>query len=235
MLTIVSSFYNEENGVDSFFLGLRNCLQSHNDVQVILVNNGSTDETLRELHSHVKETSAINVFDNPTPGGYGQGVNFGVSQSVTSYVLILPSDLQFQFEDVGRLISTARMLSSNFESKHINIFSKRKRLDGPFASVRGKIWALIVDLFLKIPHELDPASQLKLLCRCCIPDIASTDFMWDLELSYKMNIDGKIQDVLEVNFRPRTTGKSSVAIFPIRTEIVALKKLMTLSKNMRKL
>jgi hypothetical protein len=234
MLTIVSSFYNEVNGVNSFFLGLRNCLQSHDDVRAILINNGSTDETLRELNSHFKEGYAVNVFDNPTPGGYGQGVNFGVSQSVTSYVLILPSDLQFRFEDVGRLISAARMMSSNFETKHVNIFTKRKRLDGPFASVRGKIWALVVNLFLKIPYKLDPASQLKLLCRCCIPDIASTDFMWDLELSYKMNLGGKIQDVLKVEFRPRITGKSSVTIFPIRTEIVALKKLMNLSKDLRK-
>lgn len=235
MLTIISSFYNEENGVNSFVLGLRTCMQSHDDVQAILVNNGSTDKTLSELNSHSKDAYSIKVFDNPTPGGYGLGVNFGISQSVTSYVLILPSDLQFQFEDVSRLISTARILSSNFESKHVNIFSKRKRLDGPFASVRGKIWALIVNLFLKIPYKLDPASQLKLLCRCCIPDMVSTDFMWDLELSYKMNIDNKIQDLLEVEFRPRITGKSSVAIFPIRTEIMALKKLINLFKNLRQL
>ncbi len=232
-LTIISSFYNEELGVDPYFLGLRDCLIAHQDTKAILVNNGSIDNTLRKLCSKDKEDLFITVLDNPKPGGYGLGVDFGISQADTSYVLILPSDLQFQFNDVERLISTAHSLSANFELKHVNIFTKRKRLDGTFSTVRGKIWSYIVSAVLKIPRDFDPASQLKLLCKCCIPPLVSSDFMWDLELCQKLIQSGKKFQIFEVNFQPRMTGKSSISTFPIRTELEALKKLIDLSKKLR--
>jgi glycosyltransferase involved in cell wall biosynthesis len=234
MLTIVSSFYNEESGVVPYFIGLKNCLVLHQDVKAILVNNGSKDQTLSKLNSQYKGELSIVVLDNPNPGGYGLGVNYGISQADTSYVLILPSDLQFQFGDVNRLISTAKSLCADFESKHANIFTKRKRLDGVFASIRGIIWSYIVSLFLRIPRNLDPASQLKLLCRCCIPSLVSSDFMWDLELSYKLINTGKTPQVIDVDFQARIMGKSSVSSYPIRTEVEALKKLIKLSLYLRK-
>lgn len=232
-LTIISSFYNEELGVDPYFMGLRVCLAAHPGTKAILVNNGSVDMTLSKLHSQVKQDLFITVVDNPRPGGYGLGVNFGILKAETPYVLILPSDLQFQFDDVERLISTAQSLSANFELKHVNIFTKRKRLDGAFASIRGKIWAKIVNAVLKIPSDLDPASQLKLLCKCCIPPLVSSDFMWDLELCQKTLKSGKEFQMFQVSFQPRMTGKSSISTFPIRTELEALKKLIALSKKLR--
>jgi hypothetical protein len=232
-LTIISSFYNEELGVDPYFVGLRDCLAAHPDTKAILVNNGSVDMTLNNLYSQDKRNLLITILDNPRPGGYGLGVDFGISKADTPYVLILPSDLQFRFDDVGRLISTAQSLSANFELKHVNIFTKRNRLDGAFASARGKIWGCIISAILKIPRSLDPASQLKLMCRCCIPPLVSSDFMWDLELCQKTLQGGKKFQMFEVNFQSRMTGKSSISSFPIRTELEALKKLINLAKKLR--
>lgn len=233
MLTIISSFYNEEAGVEKYLEGLRICLLHNSNVQAILINNGSIDNTLTKLISINSNSTNIRIVDNLNPKGYGSGVKLGIKESKTPYILILPSDLQFNFTDVDRLINYTKNLSNDFKLLHLNVFTKRKRLDGHFSSIRGRFWAFLVFIQIKIPLKFDPASQLRVLCRCCIPETISNDFMWDLEIAYRIVKSRNPPTIIGVDFESRKTGKSSVSKLPIKSELSAAIKLFKLSRILR--
>lgn len=75
---------------------LRECLdsvlaQTMKDIEVICVNDGSTDESLSILCEYEGHDSRIRVIDKPN-GGYGSAVNRGIEESAGEYVSVVEPD-----------------------------------------------------------------------------------------------------------------------------------------------
>lgn len=75
---------------------LRECLnsvinQTITDIQIICINDGSTDNSLSIIREYEKKDSRILVIDKPN-AGYGQTINCGLKKANGEYVLIIESD-----------------------------------------------------------------------------------------------------------------------------------------------
>ena len=79
--------------VDSY---LADCLdsalrQSFQNVEIICINDGSTDGSLEILRKYEKQDSRVKVIDKPN-AGYGAAMNDGLDAATGTYIGILESD-----------------------------------------------------------------------------------------------------------------------------------------------
>lgn len=85
-LSIIIPVCNVENYLaDCLDSALR---QSFQDVEIICINDGSTDGSLEILHKYEKQDSRVKVIDKPN-AGYGAAMNDGLDAATGTYVGIL--------------------------------------------------------------------------------------------------------------------------------------------------
>jgi hypothetical protein len=140
-------------------------------------------------------------------------------------ILIYPGDSQFSAKDTLELIERFEVLR-NLGKKHINILTIRTvRSDSTFNRFRGFVWRKLIQLRLRSGQFNDPASQLRILCKCCIPESKFSDFMWDVDIFRYLNDKALISEHLEVGFYARPFGSTSVKFNFLNTEFKSLIKL----------
>ncbi|MBR5049372.1 MAG: glycosyltransferase family 2 protein, partial [Erysipelotrichaceae bacterium] len=89
MVSIVVPVYN----VQAYLQETLDCLcnQSYSNIEIICVNDGSTDESLDVLNTNAKKDSRIRVYNQPNAGA-GAARNYGLKQIKGEYVLFFDSD-----------------------------------------------------------------------------------------------------------------------------------------------
>ncbi|MBQ9249483.1 MAG: glycosyltransferase [Oscillospiraceae bacterium] len=65
--------------------------QSLREIEIICVNDGSTDESLRVMQEYAARDSRIKIIDKPN-GGYGHTMNRGIAAATGEYIGILEPD-----------------------------------------------------------------------------------------------------------------------------------------------
>ncbi len=89
VFSIIIPCYNSEEYVDRC---IRSCLNStFTDFELILVNDGSTDNTLSKLESYERNDRRIRIFSKEN-GGYVSAVNYGLEYVNGTYFMLLGSD-----------------------------------------------------------------------------------------------------------------------------------------------
>jgi glycosyltransferase involved in cell wall biosynthesis len=88
-VSVIVPIYNVENY-------LRECLESIvnqtlEDIEIICVNDGSTDSSLSIIEEYASKDRRIKVI-NKTNSGYGHSMNMGLSHSIGDYIGIVESD-----------------------------------------------------------------------------------------------------------------------------------------------
>ena len=82
------------------------CSQTFHDLEIICVNDGSTDDSLQILSDYAARDSRIHVIDVPN-GGYGQAMNIGMDVARGKYLAILEPDDYLPPRAYERLYSAA--------------------------------------------------------------------------------------------------------------------------------
>ncbi len=102
--------------------------QSFKQFETILVDNGSTDDSLNFVKTHFPKVKIIELKKN---FGFAKAINVGVKSSKTEYVVFLNNDTQVDKNCLENLVKVAdqhpEVISVN--SKLLN-FYKRKIIDG---------------------------------------------------------------------------------------------------------
>ncbi len=98
-LTIVIPAYNEENSLEVFLPSLINFAQNNN-YKIIVVNDGSKDNTLNVL---MKFESQIAIISHKVNKGYGGAIKSGIKEADTEFVITIDADGQHVLDDVKLL------------------------------------------------------------------------------------------------------------------------------------
>lgn len=88
-VSIVVPVYNVERYLDECLESVE--AQTLEDIEILCVNDGSTDSSPDILRRHAAEDKRIKVIDKPN-GGYGQSINLGISMATGDYLGIVESD-----------------------------------------------------------------------------------------------------------------------------------------------
>jgi len=127
-LTIVIPAFNEAQGIRQVLQNLTTALrEQHIDALVIVVNDGSTDETLKQAET----VESVRVISHSYNKGYGAAVKTGIRAAKTEWVLTYDADGQHTPEHVALLLP---YLKEDCDM----IVGKRKGYKGPWLRQPGK-------------------------------------------------------------------------------------------------
>ena len=101
-LSIVIPCFNEEKNIPELIGRCTNLLKSHREVEIILVNNGSTDNSAKVFERLIQESGQqrlrlVNVEKNI---GYGHGILSGLEAATADVLAWTHADLQTDPGDV---------------------------------------------------------------------------------------------------------------------------------------
>ena len=109
-LSAVITCLNEENSIEAFIESLVVALdRTQLDYEIILVNDGSTDNTFAAITRLLRLHSCIPVaLDLMKNTGQAAAITAGLAEARGSYVLMMDSDLQLMPDDVELFVAAAK-------------------------------------------------------------------------------------------------------------------------------
>jgi dolichyl-phosphate beta-glucosyltransferase len=107
--SIVIPAYNESHRIGSTIEKILSFTEENCwDVEVLVVNDGSTDDTVRIVLQYAKKSSSVRLINNPGNHGKGYSVRNGVLQSRGELILFSDADLSSPIEDAPALFAAIR-------------------------------------------------------------------------------------------------------------------------------
>lgn len=203
MITVISSFYNESRNCKLFLEMIEDTSKLIPIDQLVVVDNGSSDNTYKELINLKSQRFKIVVIKNPMLSRYGDGFHVAFKKSKNEFIFTIHSDLQFNLYDFVK--NNTKLINSSIENK-INIFPKR--INRPiFSEIRSLVYRYLLSIiFFTYFNEF--SGQPKLLIKKDFLEMKSycRNFSYDLCLFYylkknkkKLNFSSKSKELKRVN------------------------------------
>lgn len=155
-LSIFMPAFNEAKNIKAVVAdALEAAKQYASRYEVIVVNDGSSDDTRLVVERMIKDNSHIKLVNHPSNMGYGAAVKSGLSASRYDWIFFTDSDQQFRFDELGKFVKEA--------AKYDLVMGYRKKRMDPFhrvfvAQVLLKIWNFL--LFGLTVRDVDCAYKL---------------------------------------------------------------------------
>ena len=200
LLSLIVPVFNEE---DTVAVAVQNLLavDFDTDVEIIVVNDGSTDNTSSILESIVDER--IHVVELPNNQGKGAAVRFGISNSSGDYVIIYDADLEYDPAEIPTLLQEA--ISKHFDVVlGARVFGSHSAFS--FWYVMGnRITTLFVNMMFN-SYVADIHTCYKLVSRQALKRITlkSNGFDFDTELICKLLKAGYRPFEIPISYRARS-------------------------------
>lgn len=103
--TIVIFAYNEEGGIGKVIQKVIDFQSTthENSVEILLVDDGSTDRTPNIIQEYVQKNPHIRVVRHPRNLGIGKALQSGYREASNDYIVALPADNQFDVDLLSRV------------------------------------------------------------------------------------------------------------------------------------
>lgn len=93
LLSAIIPIYNEEEILVSSVATTLHTLKSFTDnFEVIIVNDGSTDNSTALLNKNFQDTDRVSICHQPLNGGLGSAIRKGIEISQGTYIICVPAD-----------------------------------------------------------------------------------------------------------------------------------------------
>ena len=153
-LSIVIPCYNESQNLEKLIRNIQHNLKNIDfKVEVILINNGSTDDTKNKLFNLVQLDNKIKIINIEKNIGYGHGILTGLSKAKNNFLCWTHADLQCDFNDCLRGFEILYKKYLIYDNK---VLLKGKRLKRNYLDV----------IFTKLM-----SNYIRLVCRIKLEDI----------------------------------------------------------------
>ena len=102
--SVVIPCFNEALGVKKTLNEIFDVFNSQKDFEVIIIDDGSTDETLLQLHKIALERPRLKILQNNTNKGYGASLKKGILAAQGDFVVITDADGTYPAEEIPNLL-----------------------------------------------------------------------------------------------------------------------------------
>lgn len=205
-VSIVIPAYNEEENIPELWLELRPIMNQLSNVELILVDDGSSDKTLEALETVATTDERVKVLSFSRNYGQTLAMGAGVDHASGDIIVILDSDLQNDPKDIPRLLEKLEEGYDVVSGWRKNRWSDQT-LTRKFPSVvANKLMSKLTGLYLH-----DAGCQLKAYRKEVVDSI---DFIGEIHRLIHVHAfwqGAKIAEI-EVNDRPRKFGESKYGI-----------------------
>lgn len=209
ILSLVIPCYNESANIPALAQKLRAIFSDRSDVEVLLVDNGSTDASTEAMQQHLpaSECPWLRMVRVPVNQGYGYGILQGLEQATGAVLAWTHADLQTDPADALRALQCWQDAGAGDM-----VMVKGARQNRPFAEqffTAGMGWLATMLLGVKL-HDIN--AQPKLFSRAFyeqhIRPAAPHDFSLDLYLLYQATVHGVMLLTIPVDFSKRLAGEA---------------------------
>lgn len=206
ILSLIIPCFNEEKNIP-IILDRFEKIVENKKIEVLLVNNGSTDGSLKLLNALIPKYKFAKFIDIKINKGYGYGIMSGLLKAKGKYVGYTHADLQTDPNDLLRAYKLI-INQNNPEFSFIKGYRKNRPFFDQFFSIG---MGLFESIYLWVPlWEIN--AQPNLFSRGFLEIIkneAPDDFSFDLFLLYIAKKNGYNVVRFDVKFPKRIYGVSS--------------------------
>lgn len=202
-LSVIIPCFNEEDNLEVLLSNLK--ILTADNIEILLVNNGSTDDTLNKMSRIIKRDKLIiDIVSIKKNLGYGHGIMEGVLKAKGKYIGWTHADLQ---TDPNDILTAYELIVRNKTQKSI-VKGKRKGrnfFDSFFTFGMGLVSSYLMGMRLN-----DINAQPKVFPKTFIKEIKNypRDFSLDLYLLYTAKKNGYRILEIPVDFKKRLYGEA---------------------------
>lgn len=204
-LSVILPCYNESKNIPYVLEKFGKIIQ-RDDIELIFVDNGSNDNTLKILEKLIPKYSFAKLKKVKVNKGYGYGIKSGLKIAKGKYLSWTHADMQTDPEDVIRALNIIESLDS--EEK---LYIKGKRKGRPLSDEFFTVGMSFFESILLLTPLWDINAQPNIFSRELFDNLKSSpnDFSFDL-FYYYLAVKNNFKIIrFEVSFRNRYYGRSS--------------------------
>ncbi len=197
--SLVIPIFNEEDSIVSLLYEIYDTIQDNYVYEIVIVNDGSTDNTLKKI-SNLKKN--IKIINNRINLGQSKSIEIGIKNSRNDTIVTIDGDGQNIPEDILKIASIY------FENKNIKLVSgiRIKRKDSVIKLISSKIANLIRNLILR-DNCKDTGCSLKIFDKNIFLSFPFFDGIHRFIPAFFVRNNYEVRYV-NVNHRPRLKGIS---------------------------
>lgn len=209
-LTIFFPAYNEAGSIADTISNAVSVAQKvveHDNYEIIIVNDGSTDNLIEVVQKLVDQNNKIKLITHGTNQGYGGALMTGFTNATKDWVFFSDSDGQFDLTELELFIPHA-----NTES--VILGYRIKRRDPFMRLLNAKGWSLLNRIAFGLNvRDIDCAFKLfkKNALHTILPSMHSRGAMISAELLIRLKRAGYTFAEIGVNHYPRKVGSPTGA------------------------
>jgi glycosyltransferase involved in cell wall biosynthesis len=234
-LSVIIPCHNEAQHLPPLIDKAKQLIKQHPNLEVIFVNNGSTDPSaaLLEQIQPSEALARLKVINIANNHGYGYGILVGLSQASGDVLGWTHADLPHALEDTLKLFDN--FIERHREQPNI-VFKGRRQHRRMFETVYAWIVQWLCRLLIKQKLN-DIRCQPKLFMRDFyenyLKSTAPHDFTLDLYTLYQANKHGYVIIERPVSYRPRQHGIAK-GVGHWRTGLRQLKNTFSYLRRLKK-
>ena len=103
-ISIVIPCYNEAKGVARSLDEIVGTLNERYEYEIITINDGSTDQTLKVLEKYSKDKPFMKVITNNCNLGYGASLKKGIKETNSDIIVITDADCTYPASEIPKLV-----------------------------------------------------------------------------------------------------------------------------------
>ena len=203
-LSVVIPAFNEQESLEATVKAVVAALPDPAGSELVIVNDGSTDQTLAVATTIVESstTASVVVVDRPTNGGMGQALASGFARATGDVITWIPGDGEYDLDEV--LIGL-----ENLESSDIVLVRRNSRGQIGRNIVSSIMYGLIRGLF---GFNATGYCGIFIIGRARWQQltIRSGDVFFTLEVALRARHAGWKISYVTAEWRPRRAGRSKV-------------------------
>ena len=229
-LTIIIPAYNEAASLPQLLHELLPFAQLKN-FKVIIVNDGSSDDTQAVLERNTTLTKNISIINHKVNRGYGGALKSGINKARTQYCITIDADGQHSLSDIDRLLNTITETNAD-----LVVGSRKGNSESGYYREFGKTILRRVAKLLMPFKIYDINSGIKIYdtklaqkyIQICPDSMAFSDVI-TLTFVYQRNL------VLEipVKINQRKAGKSTIGLRTALDTLIEIINIVVLFNPMR--
>ena len=229
-LTIIIPAYNEEESLKIFLPELIKFCETKS-FQLIVVNDGSEDNSKSIITEIIKEYGFVKLINHKVNKGYGGAIKTGIAASHTKYLITIDADGQHLLEDVEKLYKLIiekdadMIVGSRKGQKEASLFRKLGKNSIRFIARR------LMPLNI---HDINSGMKIyntelaKTYIPLCPDSMAYSDIIL-LTFVYQRHL------VLEepISIKPRVAGESTISVLTAFETVKEIMNVVVLFNPMR--
>ena len=225
LISIIVPMHNDEDVILNTAKKLTR-LENKYNLELIFVDDGSSDSTLKIMKNYAKEHKCISIYENKRNLGKGGAIKNGVSHSHGNIVLFTDADLAYGIKQVKEMLKFHQ--KNNTE---VTIGSRILHKEGysgysPIRKIASRIFRLVTKHYIKI-DVTDTQAGLKCfdgkVAREIFRKLETSDFAFDIELLLIAKNSGYRISEMPVKIVENDNSGSSINV--VRDSVKMLKDL----------